>query len=84
VQRVKRSGAVTSDDLAPSGKILHRTTERVKFHRTIIVGDELANRNKILNKIRRDQDIIKMKLMRKNRFANGGDRHKVPITDNNG
>lgn len=44
----------------------------------------MANGNKILNKIRRDQDIIKMKLMRKNRVANGGDRQKVPITDNNG
>ena len=38
-------GAITSKDHAPSGKILHRAAKRVKFHRTIIVSGELANRN---------------------------------------
>jgi hypothetical protein len=64
LQRVEGTGAVTSDDLSPRGKSLHRTAKRVKFHRTVIVGGKLANRNKVLNKIRGNQNIIKKKIMR--------------------
>ena len=55
----------------------------VKFHRKIIINGELANRDKIFNKIGRNQNIIKMKLMWKNSGASGGDGKKVPVTDNN-
>jgi hypothetical protein len=42
---VEWAEAITPKDHAPSGKILHRAAKRVKFHRTVIVGGELANRN---------------------------------------
>ena len=50
----------------------------VKFHRTIIINGELANRDKIFNKIGRNQNIIKMKLMWKNSGASEGDE-KFPL-----
>jgi len=42
LQQVEGTGAVTPGDLSPRGKILHRTTKRVKLHRTIIVRGKLA------------------------------------------
>ena len=50
VQRVERSGAIAHDHF-PGQEILHRT-RRVKLHRTVVIGSELTNRNKILNKWR--------------------------------
>jgi len=51
VQRVERSGAIAHDHF-PGQEILHRTIRRVKLHRTVVIGSELTNRNKILNKWR--------------------------------
>ena len=82
-QWIKRTGAVTLDDLSPRMKILHRTAKRVKLHRTNVIRSKLAYRNKVLNKTRRNKDIIKMKIMRKIGNASGSNRKKVPITDNN-
>lgn len=42
---VEWAGAITPKDHAPSGKILHKAAKRVKFHITVIVSGELANRN---------------------------------------
>jgi hypothetical protein len=58
LQRVERTGAIAPDDHVPREKILHRTTIRVKLHRTIVINSELANRNKILDKLRRNKNII--------------------------
>ena len=52
VQWVERPGAIAPDDHFPGQEILHRTTRRVKLHRAIVIGSELTNRNKILNKWR--------------------------------
>jgi len=52
LQGVERTGAIAPDDHVPREKILHRTTIRVKLHRAIVVNSKLANRNKILDKLR--------------------------------
>jgi len=43
MERVQRAGAIGPDDFPPRPKILHRTTKRVKFDRTIIINGKLAN-----------------------------------------
>ena len=48
---------VTADDLSPRGKILHKTTKRVKFNGAVIV----------------DKNIIKVKGVGKNRMTSGRD-----------
>jgi hypothetical protein len=75
-QRLKVQGSetVTPDDLIPSWKILHRATKRVKLHRAVIIGSELANGNKILNKVRGNRNIINMKLIWKKGGAGGSDK----------
>ena len=50
VQWVERPRAIAPDDHFPGQEILHRTTRRVKLHRTVVIRSELTNRNKILNK----------------------------------
>lgn len=64
LERIKRLGAIVPHNLSPRWKILHRITKRVKLHRTIVVRGELANGNKILNKIWRNKNIIKMKIIK--------------------
>jgi hypothetical protein len=59
MQWIERPGAIALDDQFPGQEILHRTTRRVKLHRAIVIGSELTNENKILNKLRRNQNIIK-------------------------
>ena len=56
----------------------------IKLNGTIVVGSELTNGNKILNKVRGNQNIIKSELMREQGRASGGNREQVPIADNNG
>src|SRR6185312_872218 len=79
LQRIERSGAVTSDDLVPSGKILHRATKGVKFHRAVRVDRELTNGKKILNKVRRHQHFIKMEGMWKDSTDGGDPGKEIPI-----
>ena len=59
MQWIERPGAIALDDQFPGHEILHRTTRRVKLHRAIVIGSELTNGNKILNKLKRNQNIIK-------------------------
>jgi len=59
MQWIERPGAIAPDDQFPRQEILHRTTRRVKLHRAIVIGSELTNKNKILNKLGRNQNIIK-------------------------
>ena len=59
MQWIERPGAIAPDDQFSGQEILHRTTGRVKLHRAIVIGSELMNGNKILNKLRRNQNIIK-------------------------
>jgi len=58
LQGVERTGAIAPDDHVPREKILHRTTIRVKLHRAIVINSKLANRNKILDKLRRNKNVI--------------------------
>jgi hypothetical protein len=44
LQGVQGSRAITSEEDAPSDKILHGQTKRVKLHRTMIVSSEITNR----------------------------------------
>jgi hypothetical protein len=64
VQRVEGPGAVTSDDLAPSGRILHRTAKRVKFHTAVVINSKLTNRNEILNEVWCNKNVIKTKVVK--------------------
>ena len=59
VQWVEGLGAIAPDDQPPGQKILHRTTSRVKLNRIIVINGKLAYRDQILNKLRRNQNIIK-------------------------
>jgi hypothetical protein len=74
LQQIEGTGAITPGDLSPRGKNLHRTAKRVKFHRTIVVGSELTHRNKVLNKVRRNKNIVKMKVMREMSGAGSGNK----------
>ena len=58
-KRVQRAGAIAPDDHVLRQKILHRTTSRVKLNRIIVINGKLAYRDQILNKLRRNQNIIK-------------------------
>lgn len=49
---VQRPRAIAPDDQPPRLQSLHRTASGIKFDRTIVIRGELANRNKILNKLR--------------------------------
>jgi hypothetical protein len=80
---VEGPSVVTPDDLAPSRKILHRAAKRVKFHTTVVVNSELTNRNEILNEIRGNKDVIKVKVVREMSRAGGGDRDQTAIANNN-
>jgi hypothetical protein len=70
---------VTPEDLAPSGKILHRTTKRIKFHTAVIINCKLSNGNKILNKVRSNKNVIKMKIMWEMSCDSGSDRYKATV-----
>jgi len=59
LQWIQRTGAIAPDEHPLRRQILHRATSGVKFNRAIIIGSELANGNKILNKSRRNKNIIK-------------------------
>jgi hypothetical protein len=43
----------------------------------------LSNRNKVLNEVRSDKNIIKMKVVRKLSGTSGGDRDTGTVADNN-
>jgi hypothetical protein len=57
VNRVEGPGAVTPSQNGHGGKILHRQTKQVKFHRTRVVSSELTNGKKVLNNVGGDKDI---------------------------
>ena len=61
MQGVKRTGAIAPDDHVPGTKILHREAKRVKLNRTVIISGKLAHRNKRLNNVWSDKNIIKVK-----------------------
>jgi hypothetical protein len=63
---VQRPRAIAPNDCVPGIKILHRKAKRVKFHGTIITSRKLTNIKKILNDIRCNKNIVKIKLARKN------------------
>jgi hypothetical protein len=48
-ERVKITRTIAPGDHAPSLKILHRKTERVKLDGTIVIGCEATYGNQILN-----------------------------------
>ena len=83
VERVQRAGAIAPDDHVPRQKILHRTISGVKLNRTIIIDSELAYRNQILNKLRRNQNIIKTERRVDNCSTSGSNGEQRAITDNN-
>jgi hypothetical protein len=56
-KRVEGPGAVTPSQKGPGGKILHRQTKWVKFHRTRVVSSELTGGKKVLNDVGGDKDI---------------------------
>jgi hypothetical protein len=83
VQRVEGPGAVTSDDLAPSGKILHRTAKGVKFHAAVVINSKLTNRNEVFNEVWCNKNVVKAKVVRKTSRSSGGDRGEAAISNNN-
>jgi hypothetical protein len=66
---VQRANAIRPDDHVLGGKILHRQTKRVKFHRASIVSGKMMNREETLNHVRRKQNIVKVKGPGKNRVT---------------
>lgn len=82
-QGVEGSRAITSDDFPPSRKILHITTKGVKLHGTVVIRGKLANGNEIINKVRKNKNIIKTKLVRKACNTSGSNSNEVHVTENN-
>ena len=72
-QGVVQTGAIAPDDHPLRLQVLHRTTSGVKFNRTIVIGGKLAHKDKILNKSRRNKNIIKSQRSRKRRGASSSD-----------
>jgi hypothetical protein len=65
-------------------EVLHREAVRVKFNRNKIVSCKAVDRYKILNDIRRNQNIIKIAGMidrRKVSMSSRGNRKQTPIID---
>ena len=58
---VERTGTIASKNHGPGWKGLHRETKRIKFDRAIIVSGELANGNKILDNVRNNKYVSKIK-----------------------
>jgi hypothetical protein len=81
-QGVDKTGAIGPNDHALRSKILHKETKRVKFHRTRIISGEFMNRQKILNNVRSNKDIVKVKGSWENRVAYGGNREDRTVTYN--
>jgi hypothetical protein len=54
---VEGAGAVTSEEGAPSCRVLHSKTRRVKLDRTRIISGKTANRKKIVDQRRSDKNI---------------------------
>ena len=83
MEGIQRLGAIAPDDHVPRLKILHRATKRVKLHRTMFIGSELANGNQILNKLRGNQNIIKVKVWCEISITSGCNGQQGTVTDNN-
>ena len=73
LQGVERTGAIAPDDHPLRLQVLRRTTSGVKFNRAIVIGGKLAHRDKILNKSRRNKNIIKSQRSKKRRGASSSD-----------
>jgi len=59
-QRVEITMAITSEHLRPGRKILDRKTGGVKFNRDIVITGEATNTDQILNKVRRNKNVVQM------------------------
>jgi hypothetical protein len=53
---VEGAGAVTSKEGAPSCRVLHSKTRRVKLDRTRIISSKTVNRKKIVDQRRSDKN----------------------------
>jgi len=58
-QRIEGPRAIAPGENSPGLKVLHRATSGIKLNRTIIVRGKLAHRYNVLNKVRRNKNIIK-------------------------
>ena len=54
---IEGAGAVTSEEGAPSCRVLHSKTRRVKLDRTRIISSKPTNRKKIVDQRRSDKNI---------------------------
>ena len=79
MKSVKGSRAITSEEQTPGSRILHSKTRRVKFNKTRIVSCELTNGKKVVNHLRSNENIRKMKGTRSR--THGSDRKTRPITN---
>jgi hypothetical protein len=68
---VEGAGAVTSEEGAPSCRVLHSKTRRVKLDRTRIISSKTANGKKIVDQRRSDKNIGNAKRARR-----AGDTHR--------
>ena len=59
-QRVEIAMAITSEHLRPGRKILDRKNGGVKFNRDIVITGEATNTDQILNKVRRNKNIVQV------------------------
>jgi len=64
--------------------ILHRETKRIKLNRTVVISNELSNRNEVLNNVGSNKNIIKMKGSWKDSITRSCHRKSGTISNNNG
>ena len=79
---VKGPRAITSEERTPGSRILHSKTRGVKFDGIRIVSSKLANRKKIMNHLRCNKNIRKVKRIRSR--THGSDRKTGPIANHDG
>jgi hypothetical protein len=81
---VEGAGAVTSEEGAPSYRVLHSKTRRVKLDRTRIISGKTANREKIVDQRRSDKNIGNAKIAGSAGGTHGCDRKTRAIRHHDG
>jgi hypothetical protein len=81
---VEGAGAITSEEGAPSYRVLHSKTRRVKLDRTRIISGKTANREKIVDQRRSDKNIGNAKIAGSAGGTHGCDRKTRAIRHHDG
>lgn len=80
--RCEKGDASSRREKALSTENLHEQPKGVKLNRTRVISGKLVNGEEILNDMRGDKNVVKMKGSRKNRVTYRGDQEDVFVAHN--